>query len=154
MTPPISSSILWILALVLIVAPGSWGDSPSNASRPRAQFGRAMFDKVVPGMTFDEAMAAVRLPPGDYRTGRINPRLRIGGGVEAKMSGTPLWWHFDREGVAVWFQDGKVTGVSSWRLQIPAGEEDKFFDPEDCRIPTDRGPGRFVLPRLDGELFP
>jgi hypothetical protein len=90
---------LTVLAVVALVAAALW---PSNPHPCRATFERAR-----DGMTRDEVIAIVGVPPGDYKTG---PHLTLPETPETWVAGAEYWFGDDGE-LRVRFYDGGATQV-------------------------------------------
>lgn len=139
-----------VLLFFLLLLPFTASDIPgavtSKPTRPAALLADCAFEDVAPGMTLEEVIAVVGVPPGDYsRRSGETPMLCVFG-MEPVHKGIPLLqWRTDSRIVTVWFDTGKVVCVSSAFFVVSDPLQEPVVGPE---VEEDRPTLNELRPRL------
>jgi len=103
------------LVLVSVSAPLALVVGLFVSQRPSARVTveSSAFHKIQPGMTEEQVISILGMPPGDYSTDPTLAFLYLGPGqvTAGEDWGTPKEWRFNSWEVAVWFKDGKAHRV-------------------------------------------
>lgn len=80
------------------------------SSRARVKIEPAALERIQLGMTEEQVISILGMPPGDYSTGPTPSFLYVDPEFPAPGEdwGTPKLWRFNSWEVTVWFKDGKV----------------------------------------------